>query len=92
MGLELEQQKVPISKPSCSAKRQFKKAVNNNSNTKFTDGRRNDDLFKVAYAMKGRDESYENIKLELLSLNQNCEPSLARAEMLEIVDNVWNRY
>jgi len=47
---------------------------------------------KVACAMRGRGESYENIKLELLSLNQNCEPPLTREEVLEIVDNVWNRY
>jgi hypothetical protein len=33
-------------------------------------------------------EPYEDIKLELLSLNQNCEPPLTRAEVLEIVDNV----
>ncbi len=45
-----------------------------------------------ACAMRGRGESYENIKLELLSLNQNCEPSLTRAEVLEIVDSVWGRY
>jgi len=42
--------------------------------------------------MRGRGESYENIKLELLSLNQNCEPPLTRAEVLEIVDNIWGRH
>ena len=42
--------------------------------------------------MRGRGESYENIKLELLSLNQNCEPTLTRAEVLEIVDNIWGRH
>ena len=42
--------------------------------------------------MRGRGEPNEGIKLELLSLNQNCEPALTRAEVLEIVDNVWDRY
>jgi hypothetical protein len=42
--------------------------------------------------MRGRGESYEDIKLELLSLNQRCKPPKSREEALEIVDNVWNRY
>jgi len=42
--------------------------------------------------MKGRGEVYEDIKRELLSLNQGCEPPLKKEEVLEIVDNVWNRY
>jgi hypothetical protein len=95
LGLELKQdKKVNIKSSSSASKSTNKTSVDsiNNSNIKFTDGRRNDDLFKVACAMKGRGESYENIKLELLSLNQNCEPSLTRAEVLEIVDNVWGRY
>jgi hypothetical protein len=95
LGLELKQdKKVNIKSSSSASKATNKTSVDsiNNSNIKFTDGRRNDDLFKVACAMKGRGESYENIKLELLSLNQNCEPSLTRAEVLEIVDNVWGRY
>jgi hypothetical protein len=95
LGLELKQdEKLVVKSNSSASKSTNKTSVDsiNNSNIKFTDGRRNDDLFKVACAMRGRGESYENIKLELLSLNQNCEPPLTREEVLEIVDNVWNRY
>jgi hypothetical protein len=95
LGLELKQdKKVNIKSNSSASKSTNKTSADsvNNSNIRFTDGRRNDDLFKVACAMIGRGESYENIKLELLSLNQDCEPPLTREEVLEIVDNVWNRY
>ncbi len=95
LGLELKQdKKVNIKSNSSASKSTNKTSADsvNNSNIRFTDGRRNDDLFKVACAMRGRGESYENIKLELLSLNQDCEPPLTREEVLEIVDNVWNRY
>ena len=94
LGLELEQYNAPAVKSKSSARKTNIKTVNNNhaTNTKFSAGRRNDDLFKVACAMQGRGESYEDIKLELLSLNQNCKPPLSRTEALEIVDNVWGRY
>jgi hypothetical protein len=95
LGLELKQDKKLVVKSNSSASKSTNKTSTdsiNNSNIKFTDGRRNDDLFKVACAMRGRGESKEDIKLELLSLNQNCEPPLTRAEVLEIVDNVWDRY
>jgi len=90
LGLELKQDK----KVNIKSSRNKTKKTNPNKNidTRFADGRRNDDLFKVACAMRGRGESYENIKLELLSLNQNCEPPLTRAEVLEIVDNKWGRH
>jgi len=90
LGLELKQDK----KVNIKSSRNKTKKTNPNKNidTRFADGRRNDDLFKVACAMRGRGESYENIKLELLSLNQNCEPPLTRAEVLEIVDNIWGRH
>jgi hypothetical protein len=86
LDLELKQDEKLLVKSSSSAN-----SVNS-SNIKFTDGRRNYDLFKVACAMRGRGESFENIKLGVLSLNQNCEPPLTRTEVLEIVDNVWVRY
>jgi hypothetical protein len=95
LGLELkEDKKANIKSSSSTSKSTNKTSADSikNTNIKFTDGRRNDDLFKVACAMRGRGESKEDIKLELLSLNQNCEPPLIRAEALEIVDNVWNRY
>lgn len=89
LGLELEQCNAPTVKPNGSAKK------TNNSHTssiRFSAGRRNDDLFKVACAMKGRGEFQEDIKRELLSLNQRCEPPLTKEEVLEIIDNVWGRY
>jgi len=95
LGLELKQDKKVNIKSSSSARKSANKTSAdsvNNSNIRFTDGRRNDDLFKVACAMRGRGGTYENIKLELLSLNQKCNPPLTREEVLEIVDNVWNRY
>ena len=95
LGLELKQDKKVNIKSSSSARKSTNKtSVDsiNNSNIKFTDGRRNDDLFKVACAMRGRGESHENTKLELLSLNQRCKPPKSRAEVLEILDNVWGRY
>ena len=95
LGLELKQdEKLVVKSNSSASKITNKTGANsvNNSNIRFTDGRRNDDLFKVACAMRSRGESYEDIKLELLSLNQNCEPPLTREEALEIADNVWNRY
>ena len=94
LGLELKQDEIPVVKPSCNTSKQSKKTVSDThtSNARFSDGRRNDDLFKITCAMKGRGESYEGIKLELLSLNQNCKPPLTRVEVLEIVDNVWDRY
>ena len=95
LGLELKQDvKIVVKFSSSAIKSTNKTSVDsiNNSNIKFSDGRRNDDLFKVACAMRGRGEPNEGIKLELLSLNQNCELPLTRAEVLEIVDNVWNRY
>jgi len=93
LGLELEQYKKTTTKSSNIAS-STRKSCNNDSNgqVKFTDGRRNNDLFKVACAMKGRGESYEDIKLELMSLNQQCNPPLTEKEVLEIVDNVWERY
>ena len=90
LGLELEQDEKANVKSSRNKTKKTK--PNKNIDTRFADGRRNDDLFKVACAMRGRGEPNEGIKLELLSLNQNCEPALTRAEVLEIVDNVWDRY
>jgi len=93
--LKIEKDEKHTVKPSSSTRKPTKKTNTdniNNSNVKFTDGRRNDDLFKVACAMRGRGESKEDIRLELLSLNRSCKPPLAREEILEIVENVWNRY
>ena len=94
LGLELEQCNAPTAKLNGSTDKPTKKTINNShtSSIRFSAGRRNDDLFKVACAMKGRGEVYEDIKRELLSLNQGCEPPLKKEEVLEIVDNVWNRY
>jgi hypothetical protein len=95
LGLELKQDEKLVVKSSSSASKVTNKTSAdsvNSSNIRFTDGRRNYDLFKVACAMRGRGESFENIKLGVLSLNQNCEPPLTRTEALEIVDNVWVRY
>jgi len=94
LGLELEQDKKTIVKFDADIKPKNNPSANNIkiSDVKFTNGRRNNDLFKVACAMKGRGESYENTKLELLLLNQRCEPPLDVSEVLEILDNIWNRY
>ena len=94
LGLELEQNEKSTVKSSSSTSKRTNKTItsDNNSNKRFVDGRRNNDLFKVACALIGRGEPYENIKLELLSLNQRCEPPLTRGEVLEILDNAWNRY
>ncbi len=94
LGLELEQDEKPTVKSNNSTSKPANKTspINNNPKERFSAGRRNDDLFKVACAMKGRGEVYEDIKRELLSLNQKCNPSISRDEVLEILDNVWNRY
>ena len=42
--------------------------------------------------MKGRGELYEDARLELSTLNQGCSPPLIEEEVLEIIDNVYNRY
>jgi len=94
LGLELDKCNTPTVKSSSSTNKPTKKTVNNNytSDTRFSDGRRNDDLFKVACAMKGRGESKDNIRAELLSLNQKCVPPLSREEVLETIYNIWDRY
>jgi len=94
LGLELEQCNAPTVKLNGSTDKPTKKTINNSHTSSFrlSAGRRNDDLFKVACAMKGRGEVYEDIKQELLSLNQRCEPPLVKEEVLEIIDNVWDRY
>jgi len=92
LGLELEQDEKANVKYSRNKTKKIRSNSSKNIDTRFADGRRNDDLFKVACAMKGRGKSYDDIKLRLLSLNQNCEPPITRAEVLEIVDNVWDRY
>jgi len=93
LGLELEQdEKVAVKSSGNKASKKRSNTNSKNLDTRFTAGRRNDDLFKVACAMKGRSESYEDIKFELLSLNKKCKPPLTEEEVLDIVDNVWNRY
>jgi len=90
LGLELEQDEKPTVKSS--SKHYKKTSTSNNPKERFDDGRRNDDLFKVACAMRGRGELKDNIRAELLSLNQECNPPTTKEEVLEIVNNVWNRY
>jgi hypothetical protein len=95
LELELGQHNKPIVKSSSNTNNPAKKTVNNcckASSIRFSDGRRNDDLFKVACAMRGRGESKGDIRAELLLLNQKCNPPLSEEEVLEIVDNVWGRY
>ena len=93
LGLELEQgEKVAVKSSGNKASKKRSNTSNKSLDTRFADGRRNDDLFKVACAMRGRGESYEDIKFELLSLNQKCIPPTTEREVLDIVDNVWKRY
>ena len=94
LGLELEQvEKLTVKSNAEYDKPTNKTSIDNkNPKERFTDGRRNNDLFRVACAMRGRNEPYENIKLELLSLNQICKPPKSKTEVLEILDNVYNRY
>ncbi len=95
LALELEPNEKPTIKPNSRTTNNHHKNTSNNNyipNTRLTDGRRNNDLFKVACAMRGRGESYEDIKLELLSLNQMCKPPLTKEEVLVILNNIWRRY
>jgi hypothetical protein len=88
LELELEKHNKPIVKSSSNTNNPTRKTVN----VRFSDGRRNNDLFKIACAMRGRSEPYEYTKLELLTFNQRCKPPLIEEEVLEIIDNVYNRY
>ncbi|MBT5399699.1 hypothetical protein HOL24_04070 [bacterium] len=93
LGLELEQYEKPTVKSSSTNKPANKTSTsNNNPKERFDDGRRNDDLFKAACAMRDRGESKCNIRAELLLLNQKCTPPTTKEEVLKIVDNVWSRY
>jgi hypothetical protein len=90
LGLELEQEKIIINSGELNA--QQPQHYENVTSDKFINGRRNSDLFIVACGMRGRGETYINIRSELLSLNQQCQPPLKDVEVLTIIDNVWNRY
>jgi len=59
---------------------------------KFVKGSRNNDLFRVACAMRGRGESMEFATQELFDLSAKCSPPLHHDEVLEIAKNVWDRY
>jgi len=94
LELELEQDEKTTVKSSSFSSKHHKKTSSDSytPNVRFANGRRNDDLFKVACAMKGRGESKDNIRAELLSINQKCNPPLTEKEVLDIVVNILNRY
>ena len=58
----------------------------------FVKGSRNNDLFKVACAMRGRGESKTSTEKELLGLNIQCVPPLPGEEVTMIVASVWRLY
>lgn len=55
-------------------------------------GNRNNALFKVASAMRGRGESFDDTLAEILILADECHPPFPHEETEEIARNVWSRY
>lgn len=90
LGLKLEQEQTYANPKKLNTKKPQHYAYV--TGDKFTNGRRNVDLFKVACAMKGRGETSANARSELLLLNQRCHPPVDDAEVITIIENVWNRY
>lgn len=62
------------------------------SAVKFTQGGRNNSLFIVASAMRGRGESWEYAVSEILDCAARCLPPFPDSEAMEVLRNVWSRY
>ncbi len=90
LGLKLEGKKEHTNSKRLNTRKS--QHYSHTTGDKFTKGRRNDDLFKVACSMRGRGESYIHARSELSSLNQKCQPPMNDNEILVIIENVWNRY
>jgi len=90
LGLKLEQEQTYTSPKKLNTQKPQHYAYA--TGDKFTNGRRNIDLFKAACGMRGRDETYVNARSKLLLLNQQCQPPLSDTEVITIIENVWNRY
>jgi len=87
LGLSIE--------PTCNTKAKVvlnEYSSSSNPTGMHVKGSRNNNLFKIACAIRGRGETMEFATQELLDLSAKCLPPLHHDEVLEIIANVWNRY
>jgi hypothetical protein len=56
------------------------------------EGRRNDQLFRLACSLRGKGLAQEIAKLTVLAAAARCQPPLDEAEAVQLVERAWQRY